>query len=68
MSQRGHIDPALFALFLSSGVYRVYAERFLDPSQIDDVPVTTYLAATDGTRLAQRADPAAARTLASSSA
>jgi HD-GYP domain-containing protein (c-di-GMP phosphodiesterase class II) len=68
MSQRGHIDPALFALFLSSGVYRVYAERFLDPSQIDDVPVTTYLAATDGTRLAQRADPAVARTLASSSA
>lgn len=68
MSQRGHIDPALFALFLTSGVYRVYAERFLDPSQIDDVPVTTYLAATDGTRLAQRADPAAARTLASSSA
>ena len=67
MSQRGHIDPALFALFLSSGVYKAYAERFMEPSQIDEVPVTRYLASIEQVRTDQRADVAAARTLASSS-
>ncbi|MBF0159141.1 MAG: response regulator [Magnetococcales bacterium] len=32
-----HIDADLFALFLSSGVYLRYAERFLLPEQIDIV-------------------------------
>lgn len=32
-----HLDPELFDLFLTSGVYRDYAEKFLKPDQIDDV-------------------------------
>lgn len=31
----GHIDPDLYQVFVASGVYRRYAERFLDPAQID---------------------------------
>ena len=38
-----HIDPALFDLFLSSGVYLRYAQRFLEPGQIDEVDVAQYL-------------------------
>ena len=38
-----HIDPDLFALFLKAGVYREYAERFLDPGQIDEVDIARYL-------------------------
>jgi response regulator RpfG family c-di-GMP phosphodiesterase len=40
---KGHIDPVLFDLFLSSGVYRVYAHRYMDPAQIDAVEVDQYL-------------------------
>jgi HD-GYP domain-containing protein (c-di-GMP phosphodiesterase class II) len=40
-----HIDPDLFALFLSSGVYREYAEQHLLPEQIDEVDVARYVAA-----------------------
>ena len=38
-----HIDPDLFDLFLSSGVYLRYAERYLRPEQIDQVDVAKYL-------------------------
>lgn len=38
-----HIDPDLFDLFLTSGVYLRYAERFLKPEQIDEVEVAAYL-------------------------
>jgi HD-GYP domain-containing protein (c-di-GMP phosphodiesterase class II) len=38
-----HIDRDSFELFLREGVYRHYAERFLDPAQIDDVDVEKYL-------------------------
>jgi HD-GYP domain-containing protein (c-di-GMP phosphodiesterase class II) len=38
-----HIDPDLFDLFLSSGVYLRYAERYLKPEQIDSVDVSKYL-------------------------
>lgn len=38
-----HIDPELFELFLESGVYRNYAEKFLLPHQIDDVKIADYL-------------------------
>ncbi len=41
--QRKHIDADLFDLFLRSGVYRRYAERFLAPEQIDEVDVAAYL-------------------------
>jgi HD-GYP domain-containing protein (c-di-GMP phosphodiesterase class II) len=50
MSEAAHIDPDLFALFLTSGVYRRYAEAFLLPEQIDEVDVAGML---------QRAEPAA---------
>ncbi|QEY32777.1 GAF domain-containing protein [Synechococcus sp. RSCCF101] len=40
---RSHIDPDLFALFLRSGVYRLYANRFLHPDQIDEVDIDQYL-------------------------
>ena len=39
-----HIDPDLFKLFLESGIYKEYAEKYLKPDQIDDVDVTPYLA------------------------
>jgi HD-GYP domain-containing protein (c-di-GMP phosphodiesterase class II) len=38
-----HIDPDLFALFLTSGVYREYADAFLLPDQIDDVDIARFL-------------------------
>jgi HD-GYP domain-containing protein (c-di-GMP phosphodiesterase class II) len=37
MNETDHIDPDLFELFIESGVYRKYAEEFLDPDQIDEV-------------------------------
>lgn len=40
-----HLDPELFQLFLSSGVYQEYAERFLEPFQIDEVDIGQYLSA-----------------------
>jgi len=43
--QRGHIDPDLFDLFLTSGVYKRYAERFLNPEQIDAVDIGEYVRA-----------------------
>lgn len=44
MKQDGHIDPELFDLFLRSRIYREYAERFMQPEQIDEVDITAYLA------------------------
>jgi HD-GYP domain-containing protein (c-di-GMP phosphodiesterase class II) len=35
--KNGHIDPDLFDVFVKQGVYRRYAEQFLDPVQIDEV-------------------------------
>lgn len=43
MRDNAHIDPEIFDLFLSSGVYRRYAERFMQPAQIDAVPVERYI-------------------------
>lgn len=40
---RGHIDPDLFDLFLTSGVYLTYAEEFLKPDQIDPVKIERFL-------------------------
>jgi len=39
-----HIDPDLFNLFLTSGVYLEYAKKFLSPEQIDEVNIEDYLA------------------------
>jgi HD-GYP domain-containing protein (c-di-GMP phosphodiesterase class II) len=43
MKKDQHIDPELFELFLSSGIYREYAEKYLAPEQIDEVNVESYL-------------------------
>ena len=43
MSREHHIDPDLFELFLSSGVYRAYADIFLLPEQIDEIDLAHYL-------------------------
>ncbi len=37
MNETDHIDPDLFRLFVETGVYRKYAEEFLEPDQIDEV-------------------------------
>lgn len=38
-----HIDPDLFDLFLTSGVYKEYAEKYLRDDQKDDVDINGYL-------------------------
>jgi HD-GYP domain-containing protein (c-di-GMP phosphodiesterase class II) len=43
MKKDQHIDPELFDLFLRSGIYKKYAERFLLPEQIDEVDISPYL-------------------------
>jgi HD-GYP domain-containing protein (c-di-GMP phosphodiesterase class II)/HAMP domain-containing protein len=47
--QRGHIDGDVFDLFLTSGVYLRYAERFLAPELIDAVEIGQYLGPTTWT-------------------
>ncbi len=36
----GHIDPDLFDVFVQQKVYLKYAEKFLDPEQVDEVDET----------------------------
>lgn len=48
MAEEGHIDRDVFELFLSSGVYLEYGRRFLDPGQLDEVPVARYLRGSGG--------------------
>ncbi|USD35842.1 HD domain-containing phosphohydrolase [Ferrimonas sp. SCSIO 43195] len=38
-----HVDPKVFSLFLSSGVYLTYAREYLSEAQIDEVDVEAYL-------------------------
>jgi HD-GYP domain-containing protein (c-di-GMP phosphodiesterase class II) len=35
LSRSGHIDPDLFDVFIKQKVYLKYAQRYLDPSQVD---------------------------------
>jgi len=44
MKKDHHIDPELFELFLRSGVYRDYANRFMTSEQIDEVDIEAVLA------------------------
>lgn len=37
MVEHNHLDPELFALFVRSGVYRKYGERFLPANLLDEV-------------------------------
>jgi HD-GYP domain-containing protein (c-di-GMP phosphodiesterase class II) len=43
MRNDNHIDPDLFKLFLTSGIYRHYGELFLNQEQIDDVDINAFL-------------------------
>ena len=43
MKKDRHIDPALFELFLTSGVYLDYGRQFLEPEQLDEVDIAEYL-------------------------
>ena len=45
MKENKHIDPELFELFLESGVYRDYADRYMDKRYIDPVDVRAYVGA-----------------------
>ena len=44
MKRWNHLDPRLLDLFVSSGVYRAYGERFLPPSLLDEVDEEAILA------------------------
>jgi HD-GYP domain-containing protein (c-di-GMP phosphodiesterase class II) len=43
MKKDRHIDPDLFELFLTSGVYRDYGRKYLQPEQLDEVNIAEYL-------------------------
>ena len=43
MCRDAHIDPELFGLFINDHIYLRYAERFLDPRQIDAVDASSLL-------------------------
>ncbi len=43
MVKDAHLDAELFRLFLESGVYQIYAEKYLQPSQIDEVNIADYI-------------------------
>lgn len=43
MQKEQHIDTDLFVLFLRSGVYKEYAERYMRPEQVDEVDIDQYL-------------------------
>ena len=45
MKKEKHIDPELFDLFLESGVYRDYAERYMAKPYIDAVDIQAYVGA-----------------------
>ncbi|WP_233833636.1 HD domain-containing phosphohydrolase [Paraburkholderia sp. ZP32-5] len=47
MKRGGHIDPELFDLFLTSGVYRDYADRFMSSEQIDEIDIERYVEAAE---------------------
>lgn len=44
MNKDQHIDSELFELFLRSGIYKEYAEKYLTKDQNDEVNIETYLA------------------------
>ena len=44
MKDDHHIDADLFEIFLRSGVYHLYAERYMRPEQIDAVTVSSFVA------------------------
>ncbi|MGL5186370.1 MAG: HD-GYP domain-containing protein, partial [Plesiomonas shigelloides] len=49
MVQGQHLDPQLFALFLSSGIWYEYARRYMRPEQIDEVDIQRFMPTTNDT-------------------
>ena len=47
MKKDSHIDGDLFEIFLTSGVYKEYADQFLEKDQIDEVDIIEYLDGND---------------------
>ena len=43
MCDRGHLCPNVFNLLLTTGVFRQYADRYLEPAQIDNIDVSAML-------------------------
>lgn len=43
MKNNGHIDPDLYDVFIRSGVYKDYAEQYIDKIQIDEITPEDYL-------------------------
>ncbi len=43
MAKEQHIDNDLFRLFISSGIYKLYASRYLNPEQCDEVDPDQYV-------------------------
>jgi hypothetical protein len=44
MKKDNHLDPELFDLFVTSGVYKQYAQKYLSPALIDEVDEAALLA------------------------
>jgi len=44
MKKDYHIDKDLFEIFVKSGVYKQYAEKYLSNDQLDDIDVASVLA------------------------
>jgi len=49
MAKNGHIDPDIFHLFLTSGVYREYAAEYMLPEQFDNPDISKYVDGYDET-------------------
>lgn len=43
MAKDKHLDPDVFKLFLKSGIYKEYGNKYLKPEQIDEVDISLYL-------------------------
>jgi HD-GYP domain-containing protein (c-di-GMP phosphodiesterase class II) len=43
MRNDGHICSDLFELFLTSGLHREYAEKYMNPEQVDEVSIEEYI-------------------------
>jgi hypothetical protein len=43
MKKDKHVDAELFEFFLTSGMYKEYAEQFLRPDQVDEVDISQYI-------------------------
>lgn len=44
-AKTGHVDPDLFRVFMTEGVYLKYAHQYLDPGQVDEVDAAAVLSA-----------------------